>query len=200
MRRDTLDRQIEEQAERLLLESIDPNKLRVDREIAWALDVSDVPHALDGFEYLLVEWNTRNPSDHGQHVEHARVMGWTPVRTDDPDGQGLERCQETPEHHIRWGSTILMRLPQTRYIELKARERLRLLQMQGKGTNAEHLVELGEKFGVPVHSELPEDIMRRARQRYQARQQVVNMQFNNPAATQAIDAQLRRGAPARGRS
>lgn len=188
MRQDSLEREIEEMARVRFMEAIDPSKFtHLDNEIAaYAHAGATIPHARPDRVYCWVEWNTRLPSDHGQHVMSKQSEGWELVHENDPDASGVTPCTITPEGHIRWGSCVLMSCDRTRYIHVQAMHRARQMMIEGQHMNASTLVELGEKYGVTVHTDLPPETIRRAQQQHRIRQQ-------HQAAWSRIDQRLRNG-------
>lgn len=187
-REDALQRQIEELSNKYLIHSIDPSKFTdLDPEIVqFALDGSDIPNRQPGYEYLWVEYNTRNPSDHGEHVTSALMVGYKLVTENDPEAKGLDHASFTGEGYIRWGSGLLARIPQERYITLRAKERADSRLRQGYHLDASKLVELSERHNVKIHTELPPEAIAHARQQYAMRQR-------QQKAWNRIDTRLREG-------
>lgn len=194
-RGDNLEATIEARAQQLFIESLDPSKMTIDNEIAYAhRDASALQHAKVGYHYKWVEYSQSNPSDRGQHIDNARMIGYEPVREKDSDAKGLtDRCYITPEGYIRWGSTILMRIKEEVFIEHMALVKARAMRRRGDAMNAERLVELGDKYGVKVHTELSSEVMQRAQQRHQHMQRVMAVRSTNQQAMRNIDRRLRAG-------
>ena len=190
LRQARLDREIEERSEAIFIDAIDPAKFRsVDNEIAaFAMDGSDVPNQRADYAYCWVEWNERLPSDHGQHVEAAQFRGFEFVRKSDVEFKGLDRCRVTPEGYIRWGSTLLMRCPRDRFVQFQAMLRAQQKIRAGEHLQPTRIVELGEKYGVKVHTELSPEAIARARQQY-------DIQQRQQQAWKRIDRRLRDGLP-----
>jgi len=188
-----LEQQIEEKANQMLVGAIDASKMDIDPEIAFgAQDHSVIGNHKSDYHYTWVEWNERLPSDHGQHMEAARSMGYEPVRATDEDGRSAgDRFRITPEGWIRWGSCIYMRISRQRYITVMAMRRAEQMSRRGDEMNATRLVELGDRYGVKVHTNLPEDVMQRARQQHESQKRIAAIRLNNPFASAAIDRNLR---------
>lgn len=189
MREDNLNREIDELSDKLLLYSIDPSKLHdIDPEIAAVAyyDESDVPNAQPDRVYQWVEYSTRNPSDHGQHLTRAQSQGYKFITEHDPEAKGMHHCTFTSEGYLRWGSLLLMWIPRERYVNLRAISRRDAKQRRGEHLDATKLVELGDKYGVQVHTELPAEAMRQAKQQ-------LAMRKRREAAIKRIDQRLRDG-------
>lgn len=188
MRQDDLDREIEERSNALFLAAIDPAKFgHIDNEIAqYAQRDGAVPHARPDYKYCWVEYNQRNPSDHGQHLLANQQEGWECVHEGDDDAQGVAPVTETPEGYLRWGSVILMRIQRDRYVTIQATRRARQKLIEGQHMDASHIVELGHRYGVEIHTSLPPETIQRAKMQHR-------MKLTQQQAWQRIDRKLRDG-------
>lgn len=190
IRQENLDREIETRAVSEFMHAIDPSKFHsIDNEIAALYtDGSDVPNQRPDRCYCWVEWNERLPSDHGQHVQAKQSEGWKFVTKDMNDAQCIARAVITPEGYIRWGSTVLMWIERDRYVHIQALLNAHQKMIEGQQFSAPTLVAMGAKYGIDVRTELPPDVVSRAKAKYDA-------QVRQQRAWKNIDQQLRTGLP-----
>lgn len=130
-RADKLQRQIEETANLIIQGAVDPSKMEIFDEIANQSAYLQVSNRQSGFEY---GWISKNNYGNN-HFQKAQLEGWVVVQGDDLEAvelKGTTRLQAggPPDSTRQLGDVILMRIPEERYIALKAREWARSQQLQ----------------------------------------------------------------------
>lgn len=189
MRQAKLEQAIEESSELKLIGGLDPSAFKPDPYFLHHSDEMGVPHGdYANYEYLWAETSHR-----GQHIDLAKRAGYAPVRKDDPDGADF--MQYSPEGYPLVGSTILMKMPLDRYIDLRAEYLADYKRKRGDIFNVDKMLEISERYasktGKPaikiVDRFTPEQI-RNAQARAMFRRQRSSNQ-----AWQNIDSHLREG-------
>lgn len=137
-RQDELEVRAEQMAAQMLLNTIDPSTLEIAREIAAKVQFLDVSNKQPGFVYQWVSTN-RN----GEHVMMAKQLGFVTVQGDDPEAIEL-KGEGSLDTTRRLADTILMKIPEERWIVLKALEIKR--QREVEGASSSMLVSLGDRY------------------------------------------------------
>jgi hypothetical protein len=169
----TLEEEAEQLAEQMIVGEIPEKFQRLDREIVQKLEQLDVSDKREDMHYVWVNF----VNDHGQHIERKKLVGFevvTGTGEDCPEGHELLTADGTRQI----GDVLLMRVPRTRAVFLKARERKIDLERRGVLRNPDALAEMAFKHTggrIKIHTQLSEEhkqiAERRVEMRYQRMQQ-----------------------------
>ena len=175
LRKVSLEEEAEWLAEQMIVGEI-PDKFReLDREIVQKLDRLDVEDKRNDMHYVWVNFQ----SDHGQHVERKKLLGYEVVSgagDDCPEAQGLI----TEDGTRRIGDVLLMRIPKERAVYIMAMHRKQSLERRGVLRNPEALAEMAYKHtggAIKVHTQLSDEHKRIAEQRVALRYQQMQRSF-----------------------
>lgn len=144
--KDDLDKRIDAAPERY---RIDPAAIAPDREILHRSIDQQMVHVTNRQPGYVYSWVYYGQNSH--MVWAKRALGWHVVSGSDPE------CREHVEADgtRKIGDTLLMRIPESRYAELKAREdRARTAQQSGIGSRLYELGERARSYGLKVHTDL----------------------------------------------
>lgn len=149
--------------------NIDPNVLEVDREIRQILDLTglEVSNPKPDYHYA---WVYRDPYNRfgGRFVMQLKVLGWEIVSASD---------QEAREHTFADGTrvigdVVLLRIQKDRFRALQIADVDKRRRQQHVTGVTGDLQELAAKHGVPVHTQLNEQQLKRAQARSLAAQKL----------------------------
>lgn len=167
MRQDDLDAEAEELAARLLVGAIDEKYLSIDPHIAYRHSFLEVTDKRDDMAYCWANYI----NDNGSQVMRKKMLGWETVTgtgTDSPECQDRDIIAADGTRQV--GDVLLMRIPRDHAIVLKAQERADSLRRRAQYMNPEYLVELGTRYGLKVHTDLPDELKQTIERRSAARQ------------------------------
>jgi hypothetical protein len=137
-RAENLAVQAEKMAAQMLLGTIDPKYLQIASEIAGRIEYLNVSNPQPGFVY---QWVSTNRS--GFHVQKAKQLGYEVVQGKDPEA--MELIGDKPGTTRTLEDVLLMRIPEERYVVLKALEIKRAREVQGASSS--NLIALVGKYG-----------------------------------------------------
>jgi len=175
MRGANLEEEAELLAEQMIIGEIPDKFQKLDREIVQRLEQLDVTEKRDDMYYVWVNFQ----NEHGLHVERKKLLGFEIV-----SGRG----EDCPEGHEMIGvdgtrvigDVILMRVPRTRAVFLKARERKADLERRGVLRNPEALAEMAFKHTggrIKIHTQLSEEHKQIAERRVEQRYRHMEMAY-----------------------
>lgn len=137
---DQLQAEAERVAQQMMRGTLDASKLDIVNDIANKTHFLTVSNAQPGWVYA---WVSKNRFS--QHIQMAKSLGWVTVQADDPEALELRggAGTGTPDTTRQLGDVILMKIPEERYIVLKAMEVKRQRDRQKAAVAG--LRELGEQ-------------------------------------------------------
>lgn len=148
---------------------IDPKTLEVDREIRQILDLTglEVSNPKPNYHYA---WVYRDPYNRfgGRFVMQLKVLGWEVVSGSD---------QEAREHSFADGTrvigdVVLLRIQKDRFRALQLADVDKRRRQQAITGSTGGIQELADKHGVPLHTTLNEQQLKRAQARSMAAQKL----------------------------
>jgi len=147
-RKDNLEQAAEEASAEQEVHAFDPSKIEPDWDILEHINELQVDDGVAGYRYMWVYEGLN-----GQMIVKKSRLGWVVVQSDMPECVALKDARG----YRKIGDTILMRIPEDRFVKLEqAQEYRRLTQQKGiKGA----LREMGEKYrskGFIVHEDASE--------------------------------------------
>jgi hypothetical protein len=177
----TLEQQAEMMAGQMMAGTVDPAALEIANEIASRVQYLDVTGQQADRVY---KWASISRGSNGQHVQRAKISGWEVVQGNDPEARELLNTDGSTTRCL--GDLLLMWMPRDRWVVMKAQSIVR--QRRRDGASAAGLIELAHQYrdkGFMVRPHGMESLEGPA---------IENDRFSrNPAATQMIDAGLRKG-------
>lgn len=149
-RDDALAEAADELSSSLEVEAIDPEKLRVENEIAQHFDPAttmlNVSNIDEAFMYCWVYSGM-----HGLMVTQKQIEGWVVVQGD--DDEALEHKGIGADTTRRVGDTLLMKIPKDRFLVLEKRRREQANRFNQQQTSLSEKAEnLARKFNIPIYN------------------------------------------------
>jgi len=188
MRQDRLQQLIQERGEQIAFGLLDPDKLKVDPDIArYYADILAVSNPQPNRQYCWVECGMRD--NHPEHVHNKSMQGYKFVEANDPECPDVPR---DPHGHRKLGTTVLMWCDLDRWIEIKAHEYAMALKQRGDMNSADRMLEVAARHGATVKvienwSQLSPESRALAEQRFVQRQRSLQQSWDR------IDAELKGG-------
>ena len=151
-RADDLQQQLAETQRELEVEAIDPTKIRPQREVLSLFDQAMmIVGAVPGMHYCWCPAE-REASRASPHVIMKQMEGWEVVQGDMPECKDRSIMGRDGSTIRWWADTILMRIPEEKYLELR-RQAEHKQHMAERGVD-EALQDIGRKHagqGVKIH-------------------------------------------------
>jgi len=150
-REDALQQAAEEHASALETETIDPNRLKIENEIAQNFDPSSTMLKVSNpdvcFMYCWVYSGA-----HGLMITQKQIEGWLVVQGEDPEA--VEHKGIGADTTRRVGDTLLMRIPKDKYLVLERRRKQQANRFNEEATSfSERAEKLAEKHNIPIYRE-----------------------------------------------
>lgn len=144
-REDGLQQEIERQASKIIMGTLDENAVKLRNEIASRTRFLTVSNADPNYKYA---WISKN--NHLQHKQRFENQGWQTVQGDDPEAielkgvGGVASGAGAPDTTRQLGDVILMKIPRDRYVMLEAEKHARTIQLHQ--SSAADLLSIAERY------------------------------------------------------
>jgi hypothetical protein len=176
--------------EQIEVETADPSKLQIDREVRQALDQFNEVYVSNQQPEYAYAWIYRDPYNTmgGRYVRQMQALGWEVVQGENP---------EAKEHRHVDGTRVvsdclLMRVRLDRKMLLDRRDAL-LREAQQAGI-VSRIQDLAERAGTRVYDKLPGFVEEAMADQSRARQQQALKTFHRMNAGGKVDRMIRTGA------
>lgn len=148
-RKDALEQQAEETAAALEVETINPDKLKVENEIAQHFDAAShmlkVTNPDPAYRYCWVFSGM-----HGLMITNKQIEGWVVVQGDDEEA--LEHRGIGADTTRRVGDTILMKIPLDKFLIVERRQKANAQRFNDSVSNlSDDTVRLAQKYNIPIY-------------------------------------------------
>lgn len=148
-RTDTLAEHAEEVAAALEVESINPNKFKIENEIAQHFDLASLMLKVSEADVTCMYCWVLSGA-HGIMITQKQIEGWEVVQGDDPEALSHKGIGADTTRRI--GDTLLMRIPKDKYLIIERRRRDNANRFDASITApSERAYELANKHNIPLY-------------------------------------------------